>query len=159
MYKRITDSVYNALSNVGTCGYIFATMLVAANTISRYVLKHSIFGAEELSAYVVLLTAFLLFPCQEAKNKHLAVEIFSEKCKNKRLVEIVYTLRGILSIVIFSVVAYNGAKVVATAAKYGAASPTLHIPKVFVFGITDAAWIMAVVVWLLILFVNKRRPL
>ena len=151
--------LFKGIQNVAMLMYVFATILTAVNAITRYAFHYVIYGSEELSSYVVLLMAFLMFPVLEASNKHLSVDIFATNCKNKKLVQIVYVIRGIISLGLFGIVSYYGLKVTATAVQYQSASPTLHIPKDIVFGITVASFIFAIIAWLAILLFNKRRPL
>ena len=136
-----------------------ATVITAFNTITRYLLGFVIYGSEELCAYIVLLMAYMLFPIMETENHHLKIDIFSSSSVNQKLKNAVYVVRGIITIFIFAVLCYYGWQVISTAAKFQSASPSLRIPKAYVFGLMETFFVITVLGWLCILFINKRRPL
>ena len=151
--------LFDWIENIAMVMYMFSTILVTVNVITRYIFKVTIFGNEELSSLVMLLMAFIAFPVVEARNQHLRVDVIDAVCKNDTFLKVVYIIRGIISLGVFGIISYYGIKVTNTAIKYSSGTQTLHIPKSIVFSVVVASFILAMVVWLVIFIFNKRRPL
>ncbi len=159
MFVTLFRKMFNSLHVISAAIFLFATALTAINAITRYCFHYVIFGSEELCTYSVLIMSFLMFPIMEAEDKHLSVDIFSTNVKNQTFKEIVFVIRGFITMGLFAILIYYGYKVTATAAKYASASPTLQMPKDIVFGITTASFVFAILGWICIIFFNKRRAL
>lgn len=136
-----------------------ATAITSFNAITRYAFGFVIYGSEELCAYIVLIMAYMLFPVLEAENRHLKIDIFSSSNVNRKIKDVVYTIRGVISLAVYGILVYFGWQVIATARKFQSASPTLRIPKSAAFGLLEIFIAVAFLGWLCILLFNKRRPL
>jgi len=148
---------FNALLYIATFLYMFATVVTAANVFGRYVLRHSIFGSEELSNYAVLTMSFFMFAIIESRGHHLSIELLTSKIKSEKFKTAHRVFKGVVNSCIFGILFYYGIKVTSTAIKYSSASPTLQIPKGIVYGITTASFLVAILAWICIIFFNKRR--
>ena len=151
--------MFTVLRWIAACMFFVATVITSINAVTRYIFSYVIFGSEELCSYTVLIMAFLMFPIMESEDRHFKVEIFESGVKNRKLKEIVYAIRGLITMGICGTVAFYGWRVTAVAHRYQSTSPTLHMPKDIVFGITTASFVFAVLGWICILLFNKRRPL
>lgn len=151
--------MFTGLRGVAVCLYFFATILTCINAISRYVFNYVIFGSEELCTYTILIMSFLMFPIIEAEGRHLKIDIFDVVVKNEKIKEAVRVIQGLFSMGICGIIAYYGWRVTSVANMYKSASPTLKIPKDIVFGITTASFVIAILGWICVLFINKRRHL
>jgi TRAP-type C4-dicarboxylate transport system permease small subunit len=151
--------MFTGLHWVAAGMFFVATVLTTVNAITRYAFNYVIFGSEEICTYTVLILSFLMFPIMESEDRHLKVDIFTSSVSNQKLKDTVFIIRGLITMGICGLLTYYGWRVTSTAIKYESTSPTLHIPKDIVFGLTAAAFMLAVLGWLAIIFFNKRRAL
>ena len=151
--------LFTGLRWVAAVLFFAATVLTSTNAILRYVFNYTIFGSEELSSYIVLVMSFLMFPIMEAENKHLTIDMFVNSRANQKFKDVVFVLRGLVTMGLIGIVTYYGWRVTSTAIMYHSASPALHIPKSLLFGVTTVSFAFVIVAWIAIIVFNKRRPL
>lgn len=151
--------MFTGLRGVAICLYFFATILTCINAVSRYVFNYVIFGSEELCTYTILILSFLVFPIIEAEGLHLKIDVFNSLVKSEKVKEVVRVIQGFVTMGICGIIAYYGWQVTRVAHMYASASPTLKIPKDIVFGITTASFVIAILGWICVIFINRRRHL
>jgi len=159
MISRISKKAVTSVQAAAAVLMFGSTILTCLNFITRYVFNYVIFGSEELATYMVLLMSFLMIPVLFAKNKHLAIDILVSTMKNKRIVQGLYLVQAACSVFLFGILTYYGTRVTAMAFNFHTGTPTLHMPKYLFFGVCTATLAITVLVWIIIVFLNKRRPL
>ena len=159
MIERSFRGMFTGIRWFVACLFFIATALTSFNAIARYVFKYVIFGSEELCTYIVLVIAFLMFPIMDAENRHLKIDIFANSSASQKLKDVIYIIRGVISIGICGTLAFYGWRAVDIATKYQSKSSTLRIPKNVMFGLAAVSFVIAVLSWIFILLFNKRRPL
>ena len=151
-------NIFKGVSNVAGVILIMATALTVANVFARYIIRSSIYGSEEAATFMILVMTFLVYPVLEASDDHLCIGLFENLVKNKVIVNIVYTLRGIVTACISGIFVYYGYKVTALAHQYGTVTSTLQIPRELLYGIMTAAF-LSVIIILLFKIILRRRVL
>jgi len=141
------------------CLLIVATILTCANTISRYFFSFVVFGSEELCSYLIILLTYLMYPIMESGNNHLKMDLFDKMVKSERIKKVALVIRGIFSIGICGIIAYYGWQVTLVANRYHSATPALKIPTAIVFATVTTSLAIAILAWICVLIVNKRRYL
>ena len=157
MIIKVFRNFLNGLRWVAITLLSIATVLTCINAFGRYVFNYVIFGSEEFCTYSVIIMVFLLFPVMEAEGRNIKVDILENMASSKKLKNAAFIIRGLFTIGICGAVAYYGWRVTRTAYIYQSASPTLKIPKDVVFAITAGSFSLAVLIWICILLINKRR--
>ncbi len=150
-------TVYNAMAKISGYAMLCAAVFACINVICRYIFNHSFNWAEEICTYVVVLCVFITFAWLETEDQQLCIDIVTSSVKNKKTLLVLYILRGIVTLVIISILIYFGWSSMLTAQKLGTATYVLKIPRYIMYAIVLVGYVCVWLGWLSVLLLNKGR--
>ena len=133
-----------------------ASMFLATiNAFCRKLLNTSFSWAEELCLYLVVMGFFFSIPYLELKREQLHVDLLSSFTKNATIQKTFYIVFGFLEITLFGMMIYYGLHSTGAARLSGVTTNYLHVPKYFLYGTVVSVFVLSIVSWLSIIFLNK----
>jgi TRAP-type C4-dicarboxylate transport system permease small subunit len=156
--KRLANIIQNTITALIYAGAVLmmaSAILATGNGLARKLLNTSFPWAEELCIYLVVIGFFLAIPYLELKNDQLRIGLLKSFIKSKFVLKILFILFGCLEIVLFSLLSYYGLHSMGSARLSGVTTNYLHIPKYLLYGSAIAVFVLSIVSWLSITFLNK----
>lgn len=122
---RIPASIEGAIAALLMAGLFLVTF---ANVVVRYFTDASFAFTEEFSVFLLVVLTLVGAAAAFARNRHIRVEFFADMTPPpvRRALEV---LGLVLTIVLFAMVAWYGARFVADDWKFGTTSPGIGIPQ------------------------------
>ena len=133
-------------------------VLYTFNSITR-LFKYGVPWIEEYCIYTIVLMVFLMQARLEVRNQQLSISFLADKVKdNPVFSRILFTIRGIVTILVYAVLFWVGIKVIQQNLSYGVVSPILEFPMWIYFTAVETGLALVIVYWVVYLFSNKWEP-
>jgi TRAP-type C4-dicarboxylate transport system permease small subunit len=153
--KTTIRGIITALVYTGSIMMVASMILATVNVFSRKIFNTSFPWAEELCIYLVVMGFFFSIPYLELKREQLHVELLSSFIKSVTIQKTFYIVFGFLEIILFIIMIYYGLYSTSAARHSGVTTNYLLIPKYLLYGTVVAVYVLSIVSWLSILFLNK----
>lgn len=158
MLNKILGGGVKGLTGISAAFLAVSVVLSTFNAVARSFFSSSYPWIEELCCYLAALMMFLMMPCLEFNDEQLSISFLDEKFKNNRIArQILFYIRGVVTVVFNGVLIRAGYKVVARNLQIGSASPVLKLPYGRLYTLVMAALILLIVYWIFHFFINEWR--
>ncbi|NLY71980.1 MAG: TRAP transporter small permease [Clostridiales bacterium] len=149
------DKFLNALIVISTVFLGVALVLYTINSLAR-LFKVGVPWIEEYCIYSVVFIVFLIQAKLEFRDEHLSIAFLAEKVKNNPIPRrILFTIRGIVSIVVYVILFKEGLAVIQQNLSYGVVSPILSFPMGIYFTLINICFVLVIIYWIVHIFTKK----
>jgi TRAP-type C4-dicarboxylate transport system permease small subunit len=156
--RKLLDRILTIVFVVSGCLLGLGAVLYTFNSITR-LFKYGVPWIEEYCIYTVVLMVFLMQAKLEMNDQQLSISFIADRVKNKPVFRrILSTVRGIVTITVYSILFYVGTAVIQQNLSYGVVSAILEFPMGIYFAAVNLSLALVIVYWIIYLFTKKWDP-
>lgn len=158
MIRKTLNGGLHGMVGIAATMLAVSVVLTTVNALARSIFHTNFPWVEELCCYLTALMMFFMMPALEFRDDQLSISFLDEKFKNNQIArQILFYIRGVVTVIFTGILINGGYKVVTRNLEIGSASPILHFPFGWLYGIILITMVLIIVYWIAHLFINEWR--
>jgi C4-dicarboxylate transporter, DctQ subunit len=158
---RILNLVDGGIARIEAIILAYGIILMAtnsvANVIGRFVFNRSLYFAEELNQFLIVLVTFVGIGYAARKGRHIRMSALYDQLGDRLRKILMTVIAGLTSVVMF-VLAYYSYRYVSDVARLGTLTPSLRIPLWWTYIWVPVGFVVTGIQYLLTVVRNLREP-
>lgn len=138
-------------------GIILMAVNSIANVIGRFVFNRSLYFAEELNQFLIVLVTFVGLGYAARKGRHIRMSAVYDQLGDRMRKWLMIVIAALTSVVMF-VLAYYSYRYVSDVARLGTLTPSLRIPLYWTYVWVPVGFVITGIQYLLTVVRNLREP-
>jgi C4-dicarboxylate transporter, DctQ subunit len=138
-------------------GIILMATNSVANVIGRFVFNRSLYFAEELNQFLIVLVTFVGIGYAARKGRHIRMSAVYDQLGDRLRKILMTVIAGLTSVVMF-VLAYYSYRYVSDVARLGTLTPSLRIPLWWTYIWVPVGFVVTGIQYALTVVRNLREP-